>query len=106
MRVTLSRRNTHLLAATLFAGIAVQFLAGSTTHLEQAGDRSVSPPISGPTGPRRASGSSASRSRVRLVPDAASVLFVMAHRATDASKSDALFAPKSWYVPPPPPPPA
>jgi hypothetical protein len=106
MRVTLSRRNTHPLAATLFAAMALQFLTGSATRLERADDQSTRPPISGSAEPGRASRTVASRSRAGLAADAASVLFAMARRATDASKADALFAPKSWYVPPPAPPPA
>jgi hypothetical protein len=34
------------------------------------------------------------------------MLYALAHRVSDASSSDALFAAHSWYTPPPPPPPA
>ena len=39
-----------------------------------------------------------------LTPEAASVLFAIAHRTADASNASALFAAQSWYSPPPPPP--
>jgi hypothetical protein len=96
-----SRRALQTAGAVLIALATAQFVTSSEAR-PQAGPGTASAPTASPV---LVEAPAASRPRIaRLMPDAANILFAIAHRTADASHADALFAARSWYTPPPPPP--
>jgi hypothetical protein len=105
MRALPGRRTPWLLASIAFVGGSLALVSGLRPFAWFDGS------IVEPTGrtlntPGKLRPTNADARPGGLTPAAAKLLFALAHRTSDASNANDLFAPKSWYVAPPSPPPA
>lgn len=104
MRVAINRKTTYLLALVAMVGLSIQWL-GRSNFFAFGADSGIAEPAAPALQARETKGPHERRTG-DLTPAAAKLLFALAHRTSDASNANDLFASKSWYVAPPPPPPA
>ena len=105
MRALPGRRTPWILTSIALVGGSLALLGGLRLFATFGG--AVVEPSTGSLETPRKPRSAGEDSRPGdLTPAAAKLLFALAHRTSDASNADDLFAAKSWYVAPPPPPPA